>query len=96
MASRKQTTSKGKAINAIGGTPASIDQPHTSKNIGSFLPQTQKAVAIVQVLSLQYEDQLFQILADMKEQMNEHQAYSDRDREQAALDRDNAIHEHEH
>ena len=35
------------------------------------------------------------MLADMKEQMKEQQAQSDRDREQAALNRENAIREQE-
>jgi len=35
------------------------------------------------------------MLADMKEQMKEQQAQSDRDREQAALDCENAIREQE-
>ena len=35
------------------------------------------------------------MLADMKEQAKEQQAQSDHDREQAALNRDNAIREHE-
>ena len=77
MAPRKQavtlngTTSKGKAIDIIGRTvplPA-IDQPHTIAYTGSS--SSSGAVANVQVPRPQYEDQLFQMLADMKEQMKE-------------------------
>ena len=44
----------------------------------------------------QYEDQILQMLTDMKEQMKEQQAQSDCDREQAAVDREIAIREYEH
>jgi len=42
-----------------------------------------------------YEDQILHMLNDMKEQMKEQQAQSDRHREQAALDCENVDHEHE-
>ena len=101
MAPRKQivvlneATSKGKAINIIGGMvpPPTIDQSHITENMGS-LPQG--AAANIQTPSPHSEDQILQMFFDMKQQMKEQQAQSDRDREQAALDRDNAIHEHEH
>ena len=49
----------------------------------------------VQAPPSQYDDQILQMLADLKEQMKEQHAQTDRDQEQVALDRKNAIREHE-
>jgi len=75
-------------------SPQAIDQPYTTKDIGSSSPQG--TTANVQILLLQYKDQIFQMLADIKEQMKEQQAQSDRDRKQMVLDRENVIHEWRH
>ena len=99
MAPSKQTitlndaTSKGKAIGTIGGTvpPLTIDQPHATEDTSFFSPS--RSAANVQAPPLQYDEQLLQILTDMKEQMKEQQAQSDRDREQVANDRKNVIRE---
>ena len=87
-------TSKGKAINTIGGMvlPYVIDQLCSIKDTGSFSPQG--AVANVQP-SQQYEDELLQMLADMKEHRKEQQVQSDRDQEQANFNYKNAIREQE-
>jgi len=72
MAPWKQTVtlngarSKGKAINAIGGMvlPPAIDQPYTTEDTVS---SPHGATANVQARLPQYEDQIFQMLVDMKE-----------------------------
>ena len=73
--------------------PPAIDQPHTTEDSGSSSPKG--AAANIQASPSQYEEQLLQIFADMKEHMKEQQAQSDRDREHMALDRENAIREQE-
>ena len=71
--------SRGMTNTAAGGTiPPHVDFEHTTEDTCSSSQRT---------LPL-YEGQILQMLADMKEQMKE-QVQLDRDREQAALDRDN-------
>ena len=83
-------TSKGKAINTIGGHgPPAVNQLFTTEDTSSSSPQG--AVADFQAPPQQYECQILQMLADMKEQ----HAQSDHDREQVAHDRENVICEHE-
>ena len=74
MAPRKQTItlngpmSKGKTINAIGGTVP--HQPSINYILSKILAlsRLRGATANVQALPPQYEDQILQILDDMKEQ----------------------------
>jgi len=73
--------------------PLAIDQPYTTERHWFLLAsgsnrQRPSSPAAVRRLALQ-------MLVDMKEQMKEQQAQSDRDREQAALGRENAICEQE-
>ena len=93
MAPRKQTIiyssvlSKGRTNNTVEGTvplPA-VDQQDATKDTGSS--SLQGVATSVQPMPL-YESQILQMLTDMKEQMKEQQARSDRDREYATLDCD--------
>jgi len=83
MAPQKQiasdATSKGKAITTTGGKASlpTNNQPHT-EDTDSISPQ--ELSADVQ-LSQQREDQLLQMLYEMREQMKEQPLQSDRERE---------------
>ena len=88
-------TSKVKAINSIERTVPlpTIDQPHPTEDTGS--PSPLGTAVDVQAPLPQYEDQLLQMHVDIKEQMKEQHAQSDRDWKHATLDRQNAICEQE-
>ena len=98
MALRKQTTtfnrstSKGMAISTVSGIvlPPAIDQPHATEDTGSSPKRGNRQCQPPQ----QHENQVLQMLADIKEQIKE-QAQSDRNQEQESLDRENVIHEQE-
>ena len=98
MAPRKRVingaTSKDKAIGTAEGMvpPLTDEQSHTTKDTGSSSPQGATTCA---QLPQRHEDQFLQMLTEMKEQMKEQQAQLDRDREQAALNCENAISEQE-
>jgi len=85
--------SKGKAIATTGGMtpPPTNNQPH-AKDTGSFSPQ--EPSASVQPSS-KWEDQLFQMLYEMREQIKEQQTQYDREREQMAQDHENIFWEKE-
>jgi len=91
MAPRKQiithngVPSKGKTNSIVGGTipPPAVNQQHATEDT---ISSPQEAAASVRPMPL-FEGQILQILIDVKEQMTEQQAQSDRDWEQAALDR---------
>ena len=88
---RRHVKGQGHQHHLGHGPSPVVDQPHTTKDIGS---SPQKAAANVQPPP-QYEDQTLQMLAGMNEQTKEQQAQSNHDREQAALDRENVIREQE-
>jgi len=99
MAPRKQiithndVPSKGKTNSIVGGTvpPPAVNQQHATEDTGS---SPQEAAASVRPTPL-FEGQILQILVDVKEQIKEHQAQSDRDWEQATLDHKRAVHKQE-
>jgi len=98
MASKKQTTidngttSKGKSIVTFGGTnPPNIrSRGLTAQHHSS----PQGAIGDVRSPSL-YEGQFLQMFADMKEEMEKQRPLTDREREQATLDCENAARERE-
>ena len=71
--------------------PQALDRECLAEDDGF---SSQRAAASARAPPL-YEGQIFQMLADMKEQMKVQQAQSDRDWKQAALDRNNAVKEQE-
>jgi len=88
MAPRKRTidsaTSKGKVIATTGGTTSrpTSNQPRAEGTGSISLPEPSTSVRPSQL----QENQLFQMLYEMKEQMKKRQQQSNREREQMALD----------